>query len=197
MNNIIKIFKEHKGYARMLEMKKKGIHTRMIKKAMDDGIIDKVKPGLYKLIDYPWDEHESFIDVCKANKNAIICLLSSAAFWELTTFNPSQIDIAVPHSTDKFKLNYPPIKVYFFSSNIYEKGIESIKTKNGTFKIYNKEKTICDLFRYEKKLGEDLVLESIKAYIGDKKNRNIPKLLEYAEVNKVTKKLQPLLKGML
>ena len=50
---------------------------------------------------------------------------------------------------------------------------------------------------YEKKIGEDLVLESIKTYIGDKKNRNIPKLLEYAAVNKVTKKLQPLLKGML
>ncbi|GBD92344.1 hypothetical protein BMS3Abin04_03079 [bacterium BMS3Abin04] len=197
MDKIIKIFKEQKGYARMLEMKKKGIHTRSIKKAVDNGTIEKIKPGLYKLVDYPWDEHETFVDIYNANKKAVICLLSAAAYWELTTYIPNQTDVAVPMNTGKFNLDYPPTKIYYFSKIYYSEGIESIKTKSGVFNIYNKEKTICDLFRYQKKIGEDLILESLKTYIRDRKNRSIPKLLEYAEIHKVTNKLQPLLKGML
>jgi predicted transcriptional regulator of viral defense system len=197
MDEIIKILIDHKGYARMMDLKKKGIHTRTIKKAVDAGILEKIKPGLYKLIDYPWDEHENFVDIFNANNNSIICLISSAAYWELTTFNPNQIDVAVPHSTDKFQLKYPPIKVYYYVDKFYKDGIETIKTKSGKFKIYNKEKTICDLFRYQKKIGEDITIESLKTYISNRKFRRIPKLLEYAERNNVTKKIEPLLKGML
>ena len=197
MDKIIKILKEQKGYARMFEMKNKGIHTRTIRKAVDNGIIEKIKPGLYKLVDYPWDEHETFVDIYKANKKAVICLLSAAAYWELTTYIPNQTDVAVPMNTDKFILDYPPIKIYYFGKTYFSNGIESINTKSGVFNIYNKEKTICDLFRYQKKNGEDLVLESLKTYIKNKKNRSIPKLLEYANKNKITNKLQPLLKGML
>ena len=100
-------------------------------------------------------------------------------------------------STDKFKIDIIPIKVYYFGKKNYPNGIETIKTKNGSFKIYNKEKTICDLFRYQKKIGEDTTIESLKMYVSKKKHRSIPKLLEYAEKNNVTKKIQPLLKGML
>lgn len=197
MDTLTSIFKKHKGYARMLELKKQGIHTRTIKKAVEEGIVEKVKPGLYKLANYPWDEFEGFIDICNANRKAVICLLSAAVHWELTTFDPNQINVAVPRSTDKFKLDYPPIKVYYFGEKNYSNGIEKIKTKSGLFKIYNREKTICDLFRYQKKIGEDIVIEVLKTYLSRKKYRSIPKLLDYAEKNNVIKKIQPLLKGML
>ncbi len=44
-------------------------------------------------------------------------------------------------------------------------GIEVIDTPYGPIKIYNREKTICDMFRYRKKLGEDIALEALKNYI--------------------------------
>ncbi len=194
---MIELIKTNHGYARMKNLRAEGIQTRDIAKAVNEGIIEKIKPGLYKLVNYPWDEHESFVDICNSNRKSVICLLSAAAYWELTTYNPNQTDVAVPMNTDKFNLDYPPIKVYYFGNKYYHEGIKSIKTKSGIFNIYNKEKTICDLFRYQKKIGEDLVLESLKTYIGNKRKRSIPKLIEYAEVNNVIKKLQPILKGML
>lgn len=197
MEKLTKIFREHGGYARMIEMKNQGIHTRTIARALTEGIIDKIKPGLYKLVNYSWDEHESFATVCNANSKAIICLLSAAAHWKLTTFNPNQIDVAVPHSTDKFKLNYPPIKVYYFINKYYDLGMDELKTKSGNVRIYNREKTICDLFRYQKKIGEDIVLESLKSYLSERKDKNIPKLMQYAEYNNVAKKVEIFLKGML
>jgi predicted transcriptional regulator of viral defense system len=197
VENIIQVFEENKGYARMNELKKAHIHTRNIARAVEEGKIEKIKPGLYKLVDYPWDEHSSFADVCSANKKAVICLLSAASYYELTTFNPSEVYVAVPNNTDKFNLNYPPIKVFYFGDNYYLPGIETMKTKSGTIRIYNKEKTIGDLFRYRNKLGEDLALESLKEYLRNRKYRNISRLMEYVEICGVKKKVEPMIRAIL
>ena len=197
MKDIIKIFEKNSGYARMAELKKAKIHTRRIAKAIEDGVIEKVKPGLYKLVDYPWDEHGSFADVCKSNMKAVICLLSAASYFELTTFNPSEVYVAVPNNTDKFVLKYPPIKVYYFADSYYSPGIETMTTKSGTIRIYNKEKTIGDLFRYINKIGEDIAVESLKTYLQNKKKRKINKLLEFSEICGVKKKIEPMIKAIL
>jgi len=197
MNSIVKIFRANNGYARMGELKDAHIHTRKISKAVTEGIIEKIKPGLYKLVDYPWDEHGSFADVCKSNKKAVICLLSSASYYELTTFNPSEIYVAVPNNTDKFILKYPPIKVYYFGDNYFAPGIETLSTKSGIIRIYNKEKTICDLFRYMNKIGEDVAVESLKEYLKIRQIRNIQKLFEYSEICGVKKKIEPMVKAIL
>lgn len=194
---IIKIFEKNKGYARMVEMKKANIHTRRIANAVEKGVIEKIKPGLYKLKDYPWDEHSSFAEVNHAHTKAVICLTSAAEYYELTTFNPSYITVAVPHNTPRFKLDYPPIKVYYFADSYYSQGIEILKTKSGIVRIYNKEKKIGDLFRYIKKIGGDIAVESLKTYLQNRKGRNIPKLIEYAEICGVKKKIEPMVKAIL
>lgn len=197
MDKIIEIFKKNRGYSRMIELKKARIHTRSIAQAVKEGKIEKVKPGLYKLVDYPWDEHGSFADVCNSNKKAVICLLSAASYYELTTFNPSEVYVAVPNNTDKFALQYPPIRVFYFADSYYEPGIETLQTKSGIVRIYNKEKTIGDLFRYINKLGEDVAVESLKEYLKNRKKMNISKLLEYSKICGVKKKMEPMIKAIL
>jgi predicted transcriptional regulator of viral defense system len=197
MDKLKEIFKKNKGYSRMIELKKARIHTRTVAQAVKAGTIEKVKPGLYKLVDYPWDEHGSFADVCNSNKKAVICLLSAASHYELTTFNPSEIYVAVPNNTDKFALKYPPIRVFYFADSYYEPGIETLQTKSGIVKIYNKEKTIGDLFRYINKLGEDVAVESLKEYLRKRKEMNISKLLKYAEICGVKKRMEPMITAIL
>lgn len=181
----------------MMELRNAGIQTRDIAQAVEKGIIEKIKPGLYKLIDYPWDEHGSFADVCKSNMRAVICLISAASYYELTTFNPSEVYVAVPNNTDKFVLKYPPIKVYYFADSYYPHGIETLNTKSGVVRIYNREKTIADLFRYINKIGEDIAVESLKTYLNNRKGREITKLLEYSERCGVKKKIEPMVKAIL
>jgi predicted transcriptional regulator of viral defense system len=197
MEKLIKIFNSNKGYAKMKELRKKGVQTRTIAEALSKGVIEKVKPGLYKLVDYPWDEHESFTAVCNSNMKAVICLASAAEYYELTTFNPSYVTVAVPHNTPRFDIDYPPIKVYYFANSYYPQGIETLNTKSGIVRIYNKEKTIGDLFRYINKIGEDIAVESLKTYLRNKKERDIPKLLEFSEICGVKKKIEPMIKAIL
>jgi predicted transcriptional regulator of viral defense system len=195
MKKIIEILKKNNGYSRMKELREAGIQTRDIAQAVKEKVIKKIKPGLYKLVDYPWDEHGSFVDICNSNKKAVICLLSAASYYELTTFNPSEIYVAVPNNTDKFVLEYPPVRVFYFADSYYETGIETLQTKSGLVRIYNKEKTIGDLFRYMTKLGEDVAVESLKEYLKNRRGMNIPKLLEYSEICGVRKKMEPMIKA--
>lgn len=197
MNAIIKIFHDNYGYMRMNDLKKANIHPRKVAEALQNGIIEKIKPGLYKLIGYNWDINQSFTDVYQANSNAVICLTTASEFHKLTSFNPSVIDVAVPHNTSKFTIKYPPVKVYYFISKYYNSGIEIINSSSGSFKVYNKEKTIADLFRYRKKIGEDIVIESIKNYLKEVNSRNINKLMEYANLCKVSNQILPFIKALI
>jgi predicted transcriptional regulator of viral defense system len=194
-DSILIYLKKKGGYATMKGLKEAGIHTREIKEAREKELIDKIKPGLYKLRDYERDEYESFIDINTANSKAIICLTSALAYYELTTYNPSKVTVAVPNNTDRFELNFPPIDVYYFRNNIYEAGIENIIRPYGSFKVYNKEKTVCDMFRYRNKLGEDLALEGLKNYLNEP-DANLSELQKYTKICRVKTVMKPYLKAL-
>jgi predicted transcriptional regulator of viral defense system len=194
--SIQQFMKSRSGYATMNEFKTAGIHTRRIREAVDKEIIIKIKPGLYKLRDFQRDEYEGFVDVHSANDSAIICLGSALAFHELTTFNPSRIDVAVPNNTDKFRLNYPPINVYYFRENIYNTGIEVVERNYGSFMVYSKPKTVCDMFRYRNKLGEDLALEGLQNYL-NRPDSNLNELGKYMKTCRVKTVMVPYVKAMI
>ena len=181
MEELIRFFKKHNGYGRMKDLKRQGIHTRTIARAVQEDIIEKIKTGLYKLVDYPWNEYSSFIDIYKSKKNAVICLLSALEYYDLTTFNPSEITVAVPHNTDEFDINYPPLDVYYFSNKICTGGIQKVNTEYGCFKIYSPEKSIADIFHYRNKLGKDIAMEALNNYL-KKPSPDITKLRKYAEL---------------
>jgi predicted transcriptional regulator of viral defense system len=196
MKKLIKIFEKNKGFARMSELKDSGIHTRTVAQAVENGIIQKLKPGLYKLVNYSFDENESFVSVYNANRSAVICLLSAASHYELTTYDPSEIYIAVPHHRKRFPLEYPPVKIFYFTDKYYKPGINIIKTVSGEIKIYSREKTIIDLFRYKDKLGEDIALESLKTYMRFK-DKKVNVLGDMAYKLGAYKKMEPFIKAAL
>lgn len=195
MNKIVKYIKEH-GYARMKDLKKAGFHTRNISALLKCGEIEKVKPGLYKIPNYEgYDYHTSFLDVSKAAPKGIICLVSAISYYELSSVNPAEVYLAIPLSEKPPKMEYPPIRVFYWTERNYNLGIEEIKTKAGIIKIYDKEKTICDLFRYRDKLGEDIAFEALKNYL-QLKNFELNKLRNYAEKMRLKTILSPYIKAI-
>ncbi|MFH0959979.1 MAG: type IV toxin-antitoxin system AbiEi family antitoxin domain-containing protein [Pseudomonadota bacterium] len=195
MEKLIQFFRQHKGYAQMKDLKAEGFHTRKIQSVLEEGLIDKIKPGLYKLVDYPWNEESELVDVCRAKESAVICLSSALEYYGLTTFSPKAITVAVPHNTDNFVLKYPPIQVFYFPLRFYQPGIENVQTLHGIVRIYNVEKTICDMFRYRKRLGEDLALEGLKNYLKRQTSR-VHKLQHYAEICQFKTIIIPYLKAL-
>jgi predicted transcriptional regulator of viral defense system len=184
MEAIIKYLRDHKGYGRMKDMKASGFQTRDIRKLVEDGQLVKVKAGLYRLADIRPGETTGLVEICLAMPKAVICLTSALAFHGLTTFVPTAISFAIPASDKPIDLSYPPSQPYFFSENQYKAGIEHHETKEGHIRVYGPEKTLCDLFRFRNKLGEDIALEGLKEYL-KRRSRDLNKLMKFAQVCRV------------
>lgn len=183
---MIEYFKYKNGYADFKELKMNNFHTSAVKKLLDEGVIEKIKPGLYRLSDItePKNISLSFVDVSKAVPDSVICLLSALSHYDFTTFNNPEVNIAILRNCKVPKEMNQPVKVYYFSEKTFNLGITSISTKYGKVRIYDKEKTICDIFRYKDKIGEDIAYEALKNYTGSK-NTDYYKLTQYAKICRI------------
>lgn len=198
MEKIVKYIAGNGGFASMKELKEAKFNSREIASLVKEKTLEKIKPGFYRLGDFSYfeDVNVSLISVCRAEPNVVICLISALDYYEMTDFNPGEIYYAIPHSKKKKNFIQPPVKPFFFRNRFYNPGIDIIETKYGSIKIYSKEKTVCDMFRYRNKLGEDLAIEALKNYL-KQKEKSIAKLVTFAEICQVKTVMMPLLKGML
>lgn len=193
---ITEIFLEKNGYARTKELIERGIHQRDIKMALVDGLLIKIKNGLYRYTEIPLISNQSFIDISLSVPDGVICLLSALSYYELTTFNPTFISVAIPRNTWKPKIEYPPVEFFYFSEKQFETGIDKVKIGRFKARIYCPEKTICDCFRLRNKLGLDIAKEGLTEYLR-KKDRNLEKLLNYAKICRVKQLIQTWLNALI
>ena len=193
MNKITDYIKRQGGYARMSELRSVGFQTRDIANLCEQGSLEKIKAGLYKLSSS--EVTSGYVDVSKAIPEAVIAVASALSFHELTTFNPSKVHIAIPHEAKPKEINFPPVEVYYFRKAQYEPGIEQVDIQGHSVKVYNREKTVCDMFRYRNKLGEDLALEGLQNYL-KRPDSNLNELSNYMKICRVKTVMEPYVKAM-
>ena len=81
-----------------------------------------------------------------------------------------------------------PVKAYYVQNDIYHLG-ETTGTFNGvTLPVYDRERTICDCFKYRTKLDNEIFNKGINAYVSDEK-KNLATLSKYAKEMGVYKKM--------
>ena len=162
------------------ELIKKGFSYYMINRMVEENAIKKINGNTYENLSYKRDESD-YLYVSGYIDEGVVCLMSAAVYHGISTYRTSQIDVAIKQ---KSKVNilpeWPTIGVYYFSNQRYELGIDSISIEGGTFKIYDIEKTVCDLLTYRNKYGHEDSLAVLKNYL-NRENRNINKLVTYAK----------------
>lgn len=191
MNKIDKIknhFIEYGGVLKTSELNGLGFSSRQIKKLMEEGIITKIKYGFYELTDYiPREE----VIIARLFPESIIFLESALFYYGYTDRIPSSWQIAVNKNSSKlqYNINYPLIKPYYLEPKFIEIGIDIIEIEGVEIRIYDRDRTICDVLRYETKLEEEVFTNAIKKYIKDPK-KNVRNLFEYAEIFNIRNKVQ-------
>lgn len=88
------------------------------------------------------------------------------------------------------------MKVYRLSNKTYSTGIEAHILDGVTVRVYSREKTISDCFKFRNKVSEDIAIQALKDYVSQPR-LDIPKILEYARLNRVESILTPYLKAAL
>jgi predicted transcriptional regulator of viral defense system len=202
MNEVLKqhiqsIFEANQGYAQTGDLTSRGIHTAHIKKLEEEGQIIKLKRGLYRWNGEVGEAYDEWVDVSKLIPQGVICLLSALSFYELTTYQPWQYDVAIHRNGTRITLpDYPPIRLFYFSDAQYHLGIVNQNMNGHQVPMYDVEKTLCDAARYRNRIGVDIVKESFKRYV-QRRDKRIDKLLDYARQTRVTSVVERYLEVLL
>ncbi len=174
----------------------RGITRYMLYSMRDKGEIEQVSRGVYRLLDLPPISNPDLVTVGIRFPKSVICLISALSFHELTTQIPHRVYLAILRGSRPPVLDYPPVFAHYFTEAAYHEGIEEYSIDGVKIKIYSREKTLADCFKFRNKIGMDVVLEALKLY-RDSKTIKIDKLMEYARVCRVEKTMRPYLESSL
>jgi len=162
----------------------------------DSGVLEQLSRGLYRLADLPPLSNPDLVTVALKIPQAVICLVSALAFHELTTQIPHAVDIALHNRAQRPRLDYPPLRIFWFSGPAWSEGVETHLVDNVPVRIYGPEKSIADSFKYRRKIGLDVALEALRLY-RQHRDFDVNKLLHYARVCRVEKVVRPYLEALL
>ena len=185
------------GFIQTAEALKHGIQARTLYQLRDEGVLEQLSYGLYRLAELPALTYPEETIVALRAPHAVICLISALHFHGLGTQLPYHIDIAVQRTQSIPKIHDIPIQVYRFSGAAYEEGIEHHTIDGVTLNVYCKEKTLADCFKYRNKIGLDVCLEALKDYMFTSQIKpQISKLTHYARICRVSNVMLPYLEAL-
>lgn len=194
-SSIKEFFRSHGGVVRREEILSNLMNAGMLRKYMDLGVIQRWERGFYYLKEDNLPYSPEMIMVAKKYHQAVICLMSALSFHDMTTQIPHFIDIAIPYKSNAPKSSYPLIRAFRFRDAIYEAGMEIHDLEGVKLKVYNKEKTLVDAFRFKNRIGMDVFLEALKIYAAGHPV-NLPLIHEYATLRGVSRKMMPYLETL-
>lgn len=185
---IYKSFKKNGGILRTSELNNLGLSSRQINKLLGNGYITRIKRGYYELSDSTYPEE---VVIARLFPQSVIFLESALMIYGYIDRIPSAWQIAVDRDSEKtqYKIDYPLIDVFYIESKFLEVGIDIIQIEGVNVKIFNRDRTICDVLRYENKLEREVFSNAIQRYVKDPKI-NIRKLIEYSEIFNIKNKVQ-------
>ena len=190
------IFREHGGQLRMSEAIARGVTRYMLYTLRDRGVIEAVSRGVYRLRELPPIGNPDLVTVSLRFPNAVICLVSALAHHGITTQIPREVSVAVARGSRVPELDYPPLRAHRFSGEAYGSGIETHLIDRIPVKVYNREKTLADCFKFRNKIGMDVVLEALKLH-STRYGLHLGELLHYARICRVERVMEPYLEATL
>ncbi|CAM4414722.1 type IV toxin-antitoxin system AbiEi family antitoxin domain-containing protein [Paenibacillus alkaliterrae] len=181
-------FYGHNGVMMTAELRALGISSRQLLQLVNEGVLEKIKQGAYQLSEQLLPEETL---ITKLFPNAIVYLESALSYYGYSDRLPATWQLAVDKNTSKsiFNIAYPPVKPFYLESNILAIGISLLEVANTEIRIYDRDRTICDVLRYFNKMDREIFNTAIQRYIKDNQH-NVNRLLEYAEQLRVTNKVK-------
>lgn len=182
-----------KSLTRLALAKKQG-RGASVTRMVQGGQLRKLRPGLYRPADRETWMHQDLIDACSAVPVGVVCLISALSYHGLTTAIPNAVWMAIPRNAWVPRLTFPSRFLRLGGPSL-EAGIETIRLEGRRLRIYSKAKTVCDALRFRDKIGTDVALEALKAYL--RQGGHPDELMRWETVCRVRGILRPYLEAML
>lgn len=184
--NLRGLFLSNEGILTTKQLNEEGLTSYMIKKLLVENKITRISRGHYMYNEIQLYDYEI---ISSLFPEAIIYLESALLLHEYTERIPNEWKIAVGRNMkrNKYNIDYPKINAHYVEEDILEIGVIEIETyldeenqnSKVVTKIYDKDKTICDVIKHRNKIDQEVFNIAIRNYIKDN-DKNLNNLYKYA-----------------
>ena len=187
---------EKGGIAKTSDFVAAGIPAVDIVNLCNTGYLERIRHGYYQLADWDTSSEEQLI--AALIPKAIICVESALFHYGYSDFAPRKWSIAVPRSMSRTKLDIDALELqtYYVQSEIYGLGKTTVDFNGVMLPVYDRERTICDCFKYRSRLDNEIFNKALNAYVNDSK-KDLRNLSGYAKKLRVHKKVTELMEVLL
>lgn len=187
-----KIFLDYNFTMTTAQLNKEKLYYRDIQRMLNEGLIEKVKRGYYH-----WIEDYGTSEVALINSlfpDAVLCMETALFYYKYSDRNPAEWNITVDKNTSRqrTKIDYPFVKAYRVEPVLLSLGETKGIIEFTNVRIYDRDRTICDVLRNMSKMDKEIFNKAIQSYVKDPQ-KNIPNLMEYAKALRVQKKVNDLI----
>lgn len=182
---ILKLF--NNGYLTTKDVTNNNIPKVYLTKMVRNNIIERIGRGVYiKSNDIPDD----MVVLQNKSKNAIYSNITSLFLHGLSNRLPIKYDITIKSGYNGSLQNSSNVNLFYVKKELLDLGVMNYKLDSGySIRIYDLERTICDIIKNKKKLDQELVNKAIREYFYSKKKDTI-KLYEYAKKLNIYEKVK-------
>ncbi len=192
----IRVFREHDGVLRTKDALGLGIHRRTLYAMRDDGEVERIARGLYRLAELPPLTEPDLATVALRAPDAVLCLVSALAFHDITTEIPHAVYVALQRGAKRPRVRDVPVRAFWFSEAAFEAGIETHTVDGIEVRVYAAAKSVADAFKYRNKLGLDVAVDALKLYLARSRGLTA-ELTKYARICRVERVMRPYLEALL
>ena len=184
------------GVAKSADFVAAGIRAVDVVNMCNAGYLERVRHGSYSLAGESIVSEEQLLATLVPQ--GIVCAESALFYYGYSDFAPRKWSIAVPRTMSRAKLEVDALvlQAYFVQDNLYELGKTTGHFQGVELPVYDRERTICDCFKYRSRLDNEMFSKALNAYANDTK-KNLNNLSAYSKKLRVYKKVTELMEVLL
>ncbi|XMB85716.1 hypothetical protein RJG79_09920 [Mycoplasmatota bacterium WC44] len=142
---------------------------------------------------YYFNEDYRTIDLEEVNKfedKSILSFYSAIYYHNLSTHIPKNWDISIVNNKRPLeRAKNRNLRYHYSKPEFFELGLLEVKQNRNLIRIYDLERTVCDVIKNKKKIDSFVYGETIRNYFNNE-SKNIKNLKEYSRKLKIEDKVQ-------
>ena len=184
-NKILNLF--NNGFLRNKDLVDNNIPSVYLTRLVNNNVIERVSRGLYVRTNSLPDD---LVILQNKSKNAIYSNLTALYLYGFSDRLPIKYDITVNSGYNGSLQEVDNVNLFYKKKELFNLGEIVYRLDSGNLiKVYDLERTICDVIKNKNRLDQELVNKALRKYFYSKE-KNTLKLYEYAKKMKIYKKVR-------
>ena len=190
------VLKVNGGIAKTTDFVAAGVKKYDVAALCKKGFLERVRRGVYQLQGNDQITEEQLLR--ELLPQGIVCVESALFHYGYSDFAPRTWSVAVPRTASRAikSIEEFPVRAYYIQKEYFLIG-KTVESFNGvTLHVYDRERTICDCFKYRTKLDNETFNKALNAYAADDR-KNLANLSVYAKKMKLYNKVMNVMEVLL